>query len=221
MIPVRVPILLALAASAALPAAAHAATWAQQPGRCYVSVGAADDQRQAVPIEVDGFAPSSTVDVVVDGVDVADVIADSRGHVSGAVRAPYQASGRRPFAITVSERGNPANAVTASPLVTALEVTLKPALAAPSTRVRFRGAGFTARRPVWAHYVFHGKLRRTVRLARPHGACGRFAARRRQIPLTRPHTGRWTVQFDQQKAYAPVPSTVFVRYTIDVRPRAT
>jgi hypothetical protein len=83
--------------------------------------------------------------------------------------------------------------------------------------VQFIGRGFTKRAPVWAHYLYRGKVRKTVRLVRrPTGDCGTFSVRRKQIPVFRPKIGKWTLQIDQQKAYASAPNSVFVRITITV-----
>jgi hypothetical protein len=216
----------ALALAAALPAAAEAATWTHAPGRCYVSAGADPIQREVIQVGAEGFAPGAPVDVLLDGVPadadgdgIADsVSADPAGRVEGSLRAPHQAAGERPVTIVLSQRDDPANRVTAVSRVTALSLTLTPAEAAPSKRVRFRGRGFMAQRSVWAHYVFKGKSRRTVRLAqRPRGSCGTFSVRRRQIPITRPSIGRWTLQVDQQRTYSPLPQSVSVRMFIDVQ----
>jgi hypothetical protein len=216
----------ALVAAAALPAAAQAATWTQAPGRCYVSVGPDPSQRQSVPIAAEGFAPNATVDVLIDGAQVDSdgdgapdiATADPGGKVVGSVRAPVQAGGERPFTLTLTQRDNPANTISATSKVTALSLTLRPAQAPPSSKVRFRGRGFMGKGPVWAHYVFRGKLRKTVRLARRAGECGTFDVRRRQIPLTRPRIGRWTVQVDRQRKYSEQPATVWQRIAIDVAP---
>jgi hypothetical protein len=212
---------------AAAPATAGAATWTQPPAPCYVSVGPAPGQRELVPILAEGFAPNARIDVTVDGAPADgdangvpdEVYADAGGRVIGTgVPAPYLQSGEREFVIALSERTNPANALTATVKVTALDVVLKPAQARPSRRVRFIGRGFTKRAPVYGHYLYGGKVRRTVRLARnPAGDCGTFSVRRRQIPVAHPRTGQWTLQVDQQKAYAPQPASVFVRLQITVQ----
>jgi hypothetical protein len=213
-------------AAAALPAAAGAATWSVPLDPCYVAVGPAPEQRQILHIKTAGFTPLQPVDVVVDGAPADtdgdgspnQIYADENGRVIVDARVPYQSDGERPFGVSVSERANPINAANAAPEVTALTVRLRPAQAAPSRRVRFHGRGFVKRAPVWAHYLFRGKVRRTVRLVRrPHGDCGTFTVRRRQIPVARPHTGHWTLQVDQQKAYSAAPDSVFVRLAIDVQ----
>jgi hypothetical protein len=224
----RLPALAAavLTAAFAAPAAAQAATWTQAPGACYVSAGEDPVNRQAVRIAASGFTPGARVDVIVDGAPAdADgdgapdaVMADLAGAVVGAVRAPHQPRGERSFTVTLSEHDIPANTVTATTRVTALHVGLRPKVAPPSSRVRFTGRGFVAGRKVWAHYVYRGKVRKTVRLAQSRGRCGTFTVRRRQVPITRPRTGEWTLQIDQQRAYAPAPETPVVWLLITIRP---
>jgi hypothetical protein len=224
----RIPALAvgSLAALAALPAAAQAAAWAKAPGACYVSVGQAPQQREVVPFSGFGFTPNAPVTVLVDGVapDIGDdgvpdtFAADANGRVSIVARAPYQASGQRPFTVSIADSQNAVNVLTATPQVTALALSLTPAQAPPSRRVRFRGRGFTKPGGIWAHYVYKGKLRKTARLVKhAKGACGTFSVKRRQIPVVRPRTGKWTLQVDQQKTYAPQPASVFVRLSITVQ----
>ena len=49
--------------------------------------------------------------------------------------------------------------------VTAFDVSISPSTAAPSSRVRFRGRGFTQPGAVYGHYLYRGHVRKTVRLA--------------------------------------------------------
>ncbi|HTE61738.1 MAG TPA: hypothetical protein VK631_15400, partial [Solirubrobacteraceae bacterium] len=84
------------------------------------------------------------------------------------------------------------------------------------------GNGFTGDTPVYAHYVFKNKLRKTVRMARKTGTCGSWNARKAQIPVKQPKPGAWTVQFDQSKRYFDATNpdsgldSVFVRLGISV-----
>jgi hypothetical protein len=203
-------------AVAACPADAVAAALAPLKP-CYVSVDR--DEREPVPVEASGFTPRSRVDVAVDGaIEYAGVQVDDAGAVSGRVRAPHQVRGERPFTITVTEQGNPANAVSATAMVTALRVRLRPRRARSHRRVRFEGRGFTGPGPIYGHYVFRGRERKTVRLAPgADGPCGTFTARRRQIPVRRPAAGEWTLQIDQQRRYSPAPEGVSVPVRIEVR----
>jgi hypothetical protein len=203
-----------LLAAAAAPQAAQAATLAPLKP-CYVSVG--PQKREPVTIQADGFTPGSAVDVSEDGVTVDSPQALSNGGISGTVPAPYQSAGERPFTLTLTQHDDPANTVSAPTRVAALSLRVKPRKAPPGRRVRFIGAGFTGGGRVYGHYLFAGKLRRSVSLGVPTGPCGHVDAKRRQIPVHKPHTGRWTLQADALKAYDPQPATVFVRLAITVK----
>jgi hypothetical protein len=208
------PILGVAAAMLLAPQAAQAASL-DPLGGCYRSVDS--ETRESVRVHGTGFTPGETVTVSIDGTVVEDGFADTNGEVSGDVPAPYQQDGERPFTVTVTEARQPANTASASSRVTALTLKLSPQRAAPSTRVRFLGRGFTDGTEVFAHYVRAGKLRKTVSLGAPQGPCGRVAVKRRQIPIKRPKVGRWTLQVDNQPIYSAEPVSVFVRLAITVR----
>ena len=207
-----------LAAGAALlaPQAATAAT-IQPLGACYRSLGAAAEDRETVPVKASGFTPGEHVNVYLDGKLVEEgvtVLPD--GQINGGVLAPYQASGERPFTLTVTEVEQPSNTASTSSRVTALALRLKPREADPSRRVRFLGRGFIDGPEVFAHYVRKGQLRKTVSLGVPQGPCGRVSVKRRQIPVTRPALGRWTLQVDNEPTYSAEPPGVFMRLAITV-----
>jgi hypothetical protein len=203
-----------LAFAAAVPATARAATLAPL-APCYRSVDATE--LEPVGIDAAGFTPGAPVDVLIDGQRITTVEALDGGRVLGSVDAPYQASGERDFMLTLTEHDTAANTVSAVSRVAALGLRLKPRRATPSRKVRFLGRGFTDGPEVFAHYVRGGKLRKTVSLGAPEGPCGRVDVRRRQIPLSRPKVGRWTLQVDNQASYSETPATVAVRVPITVR----
>jgi hypothetical protein len=204
----------------AVPAAAASAAPTLEPlSPCYASAGSEETQREAVPIRGSGFSPGAVVDILIDGqrVDTTAQV-DVFGKLTGSVPAPYQKTGERPFTITVVETKAPTVTASVSSRVTNLAVTLRPSRAKPSRRVRYRGRGFMNDAPVFAHYVFNGKVRKTVRLARRStGPCGTFSVKRRQIPIDRPRTGEWLVQVDQRRDYAAPPGTNWVHVLINVR----
>ena len=221
----RLAIALAAAAILALPASAHAAPVLNPLKPCYVAVRAipetGDYVTEDVPVTGSGFTPGSSVDVAIDGTTVASAIPiPDGGTLDVTVKAPFQERGERAFSVTVTERENPAQTVTAQTMVTHLDVGAKPKKARPSQRITLTGRGFTLLdRPIYAHYVRRGfpKAKRTVRLAaRPEGPCGTFTARRRQFPF-RPGTGRWIVQVDQQKRYESPPASAYVQLQIFVK----
>jgi hypothetical protein len=213
MIPLTALLLLALAA----PASAAPVMDPLKP--CYVSDGQAPEQRETMNIHATGFTPAAHVYILING-QVVDTTgrADTGGVVSGAFPAPFQGFGQAPFTVGLQEQENTLNFVQATALVTNLSVTLRPNPAPPSRKVRFSGRGFTNAAPVYGHYVFGGKVRKTVRFARrPAGACGIFHARRRQIPVRRPATGDWTLQVDQQRRYSATPASNLQTVIIKVR----
>src|SRR4051794_794807 len=210
------------------PATAAAAPVLQPLKRCYVA--AQPDQREPVRINASGFTPYRMIDVFLDEVlqPAANppAQADANGDLrNGSAPAPYIAAGQRFFALRLAEQGNPANTVVARSRVTALTVEQVPAKASTRRRVRFRGRGFTGPGAVWAHYVFAGRSRKTVRVAKPYGDCGLFSRKMRQFPFRKsPKVGVWTIQFDQQRRYrsdAPlrVPLTIKVNRTIKPKRR--
>jgi hypothetical protein len=207
--------LIVLAAALIAPQAAQAAEIVPLKP-CYRSVD--DDTRENVRIEAKGFTPGAALEIFVDDALVReDVVASPEGTVVGDVSAPYQASGERPFTVTVTEATRRTNTAIISSNVTALSLRLKPRKAKPSRKVRFIGRGFTDDNEVFGHYVRAGKLRKTVSFGPPQGPCGTIDVRRRQIPVSRPKTGRWTLQVDNQPTYSRQPVTVFVRVAITVR----
>lgn len=212
---------LALAATALAvaltPASAAPAATLAPLKPCYVGAGPAESAREKIDVRAQGFTPNAAASVLIDGaVVLADRQIDQTGTLAGGVPVPYQASGQRLFTLTITEQGNAANTASAQSLVTALDVSVTPPAARPSSRVRFRGRGFTAGPAVYAHYLRKGRVRKTVRLATASGPCGTFDVRRRQLPIKHPHSGRWTVQVDQQALWSSTPTSAIVTLTIDV-----
>ncbi len=196
------------------PAAAAAPVLMAPLKRCYVSV--AKGSTEPVSLSAAGFAASAAVDVRVDGDPVATVTAGSDGRIEARFNPPHQERGQRRFQIELTQRDDPSHSVVLTSRVTALAATLRPRAARPRSTVTWRGRGFTAAAPLYVHYVKDGVAHRTVRLAVPRGACGRFRARRAQFPF-RPSLGEWTLQIDQQRVFAPIPRTAFVRLPVRVR----
>ncbi len=214
----------ALAALVLLPATAHAAALGPLKP-CYVSVtqrapGAPPQvTREVIDLTGSAFTPGALVDLSLDGKLERTIQADGAGNLPPQrLASPYRARGQGPFSLTAAERGNPANLVTAASRTTELRLDLRPKRSRPSRRIRFSGSGFTEQRAVWAHYLYKGKVRKTVRLVRRiDNPCGTFSVRRRQIPIKRPRLGRWRLQVDQQRRYSRAPAGVNVRADIDVQ----
>jgi hypothetical protein len=215
----------ALLAALAAPAVAHAAPAMTPLEPCYVTAQTSQGpQSEGMNILASGFTPNASVNLTIDGEPYqggTNLQADGNGALPlPNLPAPFVPRGTRQFTLTLTEVGNAANTVSTTSKSTALGVKLKPKQARPSRRIRFKGSGFTDGKPIWAHYIHNGKLRKTVRMARrPRGDCGGFRARRRQIPVKDPKLGTWTVQFDQSRRLRDpaVEPIVFVRLDIELR----
>jgi hypothetical protein len=216
--------LLAMPAGATAAAAPPPPEFTKQLKKCYVA--ATPDQTEPIEIAAKNFMPLAPVNVLIDNTIVAPPAgtsqpqADANGVLTGFVSAPYIASGQRFFSLRLTEQKDSDATVGTTAKVTALSVTASPTKPrTTSTRVRFRGRGFTDRlSPIYAHYVFNDRVRETVRIGKPFGDCGQFSVRRRQFPFKNPHTGAWVVQFDQEQAYNPK-ALVFTRLRIVVSKR--
>jgi len=217
----------AFAALSATPASAQNPPALDAVKPCYVA--AQETQREFVTVSGHDFTPFGYVDLYIDDIAQPGVgdppQADVYGNLSGAVQAPFVEDGERTFTLRAAEHDNPAIFATVTSKVTRLSVAQKPASAATSQRVRFRGRGFTDRtRPVYMHYVFAGKSKKTTPVGLPTGDCGRFSVRRKQFPFKKsPQVGVWTIQFDQSPKYNPqasprVPLTIKVRRKIRPTP---
>jgi hypothetical protein len=201
----------------ALPSGASAAVLAPLKP-CYVAVPNATRDVETIAIRGGAFTPNARVDVAVDGsIAVSGVPVDAAGNLPAGVevRAPFLARGDRAFAVVVTERGNPANVVTATSRITALSASFSPSAGRPGRKVTFRGRGFTLAGRVYLHYRHKGKTRRRVSV-KPTGPCGRFEVRRRLFPFSPVATGRWVIQFDQQKKFSATPRSAFVEQSITV-----
>jgi hypothetical protein len=210
-------LLLTAAVTLALAATAQADVVMDPLKTCYVSDGDLPTERETIRVHATGFTPDEAVTLTIDGIAVAHGRSDVVGAVTANVPAPFQGQGEREFVLVVFEDRNQLNQDSATARVTNLGVTLRPRRARPSRRIRFAGRGFTSDAPVYGHYLYGGKVRRTVRFAhRPTLPCGSFRAKRKQIPVKRPATGEWLLQVDQQRRYAALPATNAQRVIIRV-----
>jgi hypothetical protein len=215
------PIAMAFAAALLLPAAASAATLTPLKP-CYVTSTdevSKEVRREPVQFGGGGFTPGGLVDVALDGKLQRTVQADPAGNLPAqALDAPYRRKGERPFTLTATDRADPLNTVDALSNVTAFDVSIRPSTAAPSSRVRFHGRGFTQPGTVYGHYLNRGRVRKTVTLARrPGSPCGTFSVKRRQIPVRNPRLGQWLLQIDQQRTYRRAPERGAIRVIIRVQ----
>lgn len=216
-----------------VPAAAEAVPTLEPMKPCYVTArvgpGEAGKQGEPVMLRAAGFTANSrvTLSAALEGAaapfqQAADLQVNEFGElVVPEFPAPFVGRGTQAFTVNLTEQGNPVNTVTGTAQTSALGVTVKPQQARPSQKIRFKGLGFTADKPVYAHYTYRGKERKRVRLVNRPGTCGAWSVRRPQFPMSSPDQGRWVIQFDQSKRYVNGTTgrlaSVFVRLQIDVK----
>jgi hypothetical protein len=187
---------------------------------CYVSDGDLPEQREAIHVHATGFTPLAALTLSIDSAPIDTGMSDAFGNATAVVPAPFEGLEQHDFTLGIVEDQNQSNLAVQTSTVTNLTVKLRPRRARPSRRIRFSGRGFTLAAPVYGHYLFGGKLRKTVRFARASTLpCGTFSAHGPQIPLRRPAPGNWTLQVDQQRTYSPQPETNAQRVIIRVRER--
>jgi hypothetical protein len=186
---------------------------------CYVAAN--ENEREFVTISGHNFTPFAYADILID--DVVQPVTGNQPQVGydhsigGSVSAPFIEEGQRNFTVRVAEREPPSLSAFAVSKVARLSVEQVPPSATTGQRVRFRGRGFTdLTKPIYMHYVFGGKSKKTIRIGLPTGDCGLFSVKRKQFPFKKsPQRGVWTIQFDQSPKYDPkasprVPLTIKV-----------
>ncbi len=106
------------------------------------------------------------------------------------------------FGLVATDNANPAAPIiAATPFqVVRFGLTTSPAPRRPTSRVRYTARGFTAGRPVFIHFRFRGKTRRTVSLGIAKGPCGIASERMRALP-TKALYGQWTTYTNQSRKF--------------------
>lgn len=187
-------LLLAAVATAALPAAASAATITAS-ATCAASF--AD-----VGISGTGFTPNGPVTISGD----ADryVTADALGSFQTTVSAPFLSRSSmavKQAALTATD-GTDATitAQTGFSYVSDYFNTNAPLSGKPSAKTTWRFAGFVSGQSIYGHYRFNKKTIKNYRFGKAKGVCGTLTVRARRLPAkSRP--GTWTLQLDQKKSY--------------------
>jgi hypothetical protein len=199
----RLVAVLPLSLVAAVPATAHA-TAVQTDRACYLQT-----DRTNVTVSGNGFAAGQPYTVLLDGQALrgATNTIDANGTMQGAFAPPMLTGDelQRTFKVAVSS-----DTLTAETqfTVTRLKANFSPSEGDPTKlKVRFSVAGFGLAAPnpdVYVHYVTPGgRLKKTVRLGKATGQCGRIerTAKRRLFPFAHPSLGKWQLQFDTSKSF--------------------
>jgi hypothetical protein len=187
---------VAIALALVLPAAAHAASLTASKS-CYPN----GSKAQLVGT---GFAPESPMEFTVNGRRLpADVTSDEAGDVEVVYTPPATRTERRLVIRATDSEGT--SAAKTIFVTRRMRVTADPTRApnVSTWRAVFRLFGF-GRGTAYVHYVNPDReFKKTVRLGRLRGPCGRLRTRRRRVlPFRDPQYGYWRLQFDTRKRYS-------------------
>jgi hypothetical protein len=189
-----------LAGALAVPAAASAATLTLAKP-CVTNA-------DKVGITLAGFAPNAFVRIELGSelIDAVQVGAD--GGFAGEFSAP--ANGDLVTKSSTLSANDDMGGVAATTLtVVDRQVGMKPGKAKAASKVSFFALGFVndIGKPLYAHYAYAKvatahKLVKTVKLGTIHGPCGTLtSAKVKQLPLKKPRSGPYVIQFDANPAF--------------------
>jgi hypothetical protein len=197
----------AAAASLALAPAAFAGTIAvSQP--CYVSPGGS--QGAEIGVTGSGFNPGEPVFALIPAPGGLLGFAEATVAPDGTFAATI--TGISPETTdpvvenrTVQVTGVQSEAVLAeAPFeLTNLAVSTNPPTASPHKKVAYDFSGFAPGRPIFGHYVRHGRVVLTYEFGKASGACGVLQARAALFPGRGDARAKYKVQFDDRRTYSP------------------
>ena len=191
-------------AAAAAAAPAGAASIRTEPCVRYVAGEA------TMPIIGEGFTPNGfvTLSTVTKAKPTPSTFSSSAVQPTGAfaklTTPPSFSSFNRnleTFGLVGVDSANPAAPVLASFKVVRFGLTTKPAPTRPTTKVTYTARGWTPGKPVYVHFRFAGKTRRSVKLGVASGPCGIASQRMRALP-TRARYGTWTTYTNQSRKFS-------------------
>lgn len=192
-------LVLAAAGAAAAPAAASAASLVAARCPTYVPgvVG------PYVGVAGSGFTPGGFVNFSYGhGLDGA-LDANAAGQFAGRIPGPSSITrGRhvRGYALTATDLTNPFIVARTLLKVVRFDAVVRAKHPKPRQRITWHIYGFPRHRRIYAHYVFHHKVRRNYPFGRAHGACGLRKIRVRTLP-TRVHVGTWHIYLTNHRRF--------------------
>lgn len=187
-------VLATLGAALATPTAAQAAELVVG-GQCFAT-------SQRIPITGTGFTPGAFV--VLRGDVSSSATADQNGSFIVNPLAPF-VSGPVPkeMKVEATESGAPAPSAAATfPVIRDLFFVDAKLSGKPSSKVRWRFAGFRPGEPVYGHFRFKGRTIRNYRFGTAQGPCGTLTARARRLPVGKLRYGTWKLKFDSSRSYS-------------------
>lgn len=168
--------------------------------------------KQPAPITItgSGWTPGDEIDVnSSDGLLYTPLTADANGNISGSLGSDIVGDGvgAKTVTLTATDEGSDTNPISGGPTAsTVLNVAnfwaqTSPTVARPKRKVTWSFSGFTARGPIYGHFLHGKKLVGTYRFGKPTGACGVLKTRARMYPVRGRAFQHYTIQLDNSKRY--------------------
>jgi hypothetical protein len=193
----RAGAVLAVAAFAAAPAAAGAATL-ELDRACYRT-------NQTVHVAGQGYSPSGKVNFNLDGTAFGSLPTNATGAFSGVFRAPPplpEPTSVKTVSLTATDSVDPTLTATRSFQIVHTNVTVSPPVVTPG-KVTYSALGFTSGEKLYIHYVLRGKLVTTKKLGKLTGPCSSLQKKVRMFMFRPVKPGNYTLVFDTRKRYSP------------------
>jgi hypothetical protein len=155
---------------------------------------------QTVPVAGVGFTPGrlSGVRLTWNGHYGGYADTNALSGFRALIFPPPQKRWQRRWTLTAVDQANPALRASRSVEVVKVGV-VEPKHTHPSAGITRRLHGF-ANKTTYASFAFGGRIRATVKLGRPRGACGNLTKRMRALPA-RVRYGKWTIYYSYRRHF--------------------
>jgi hypothetical protein len=202
--------LATIALALAAPAVASAATLTVTPVKPCYRAG------EAFSIAASGYTASGFVNVTVNGATLtgSPLQADPTGALGSGLTLG-QTKGEQQKTLVATDATDPTLTASASLLVSAVSVNVKPKNGGAGRKVRISARGFTTGKTLYAH-VKKGKVVRNLKIAKLKGACRVGSAKKRLFSASTKN-GTYKVQFDTSRKLSKK-TTVKSVYTVTIFP---
>jgi hypothetical protein len=182
--------LLAVGAALALPSVAAAGTVQFTPPVSCLQVG------KSYMLSGSGFSPDRTLNFSGDGITTSYEVKENGSFSTDSWTLPeYDSLTPKTVNVAVTDL-NPALSTSFSFQMVKFGSNL-PVKGKPNQVVTWQFAGFLDSAPIYAHYLYERKEKRTVRFGSGQGPCGTLEKKAMRFPIKKPKNfGTWEVRVD-------------------------
>jgi hypothetical protein len=190
----RRTVLLTVGLALALPSVAAAATIQFNPPITCIEPG------KSYPLAGSGYTPERAMTVAYEGLTTT-FYPNSSGALPGndesAITMPeYDSYTPKTLTFVATDNINPANTASVSVPTVKFGSNL-PVKGKPNKVVTWEFAGFLNSAPIYGHYLYERKEKKTVRFGSGEGPCGTLSKRAVRFPIKKPKNfGTWEIRID-------------------------